>query len=94
MKSLAIGLSILLLLICVLATVLLPGTSGPFSVVNGPATAFRATRAVRAIYVGIVLAGLGTVCLSFGVAHVWFPQDGSHEAPASPDSYFNATLRC
>lgn len=48
----------ILIVLCVLTIFIFPVIQGPYSVVNGPATAFRAARAATHVRIAIVQAAL------------------------------------
>jgi hypothetical protein len=61
-----IGALALLVVLGILLVFFFPATSGPFSVTNGPATAFRALHAARNVFAAmsaaLLIAALQCVC--------------------------------
>jgi hypothetical protein len=49
----------LLVIGALLLSLVAPASIGPFSAVNGPATALRSVRNARIIFLGLILSGIG-----------------------------------
>jgi hypothetical protein len=85
-----------LIVLCVLTIFVFPVIQGPYSVVNGPATAFRAARAATHLRIAIVQAALKFLArrvVSPAAVAVWMARSNaavqsSHSAEISP------VLRC
>jgi hypothetical protein len=75
----------LITVFCVTAIFFFPAVQGPYSAVNGPATAFQAAKAAARLKTAVVQAALSS-CGSFRIpsllrtscASVWYPK--SHSA--------------
>lgn len=95
-RSFLIWTSALLVILSVLTVVFFPGAAGPFAVLNGPATAFRAARAARSIHVGIVAGGTGILAnvLFLFEAVVLRRETSSFAFPSWPRSESHSSLRC
>jgi hypothetical protein len=87
---------VVLTVLCVLSIFIFPAVQGPYSAVNGPATAFQASRAatrVRMAMVQSALSSLGSRLVSPLVVLSWVAApDADFQAFSLPGS--STILRC
>jgi hypothetical protein len=89
-----LGAKALVVLVSVAVAFLIPAASGPFSVVYGPATTFRAIRDGLQVQQGIVLCGLGMLTVFLAAFGAFLSWQGSSVLTAEFRRVKCLALRC